>query len=211
MNTAKFVANELRKMGLTVYEGTGKTGIVADLKAGEGKTVIGLRADMDAIQLEEPGKGSKAMIDDGLFEKYSIDEIYVLHNIPFIPAGEILFSSKKGLGAYSAAAPFSLAAFTCRFHLTVSPRPYCLYPNSRLHLLYIIADRFHAVYSVPGNHFHNGASHDYPVCLRSHFTGLFRSGDAESNGAGHIPALLYGVHHFLNIRGNLASDTRNSK
>lgn len=43
MNTAKFVANELRKMGLTVYEGIGKTGIVADLKAGEGKTVIGFK------------------------------------------------------------------------------------------------------------------------------------------------------------------------
>ena len=52
------------------------------------------------------------MIDDGLFEKYPIDEIYGLHNIPFIPAGEILFSSKKGLAAYSAAAPFSPAAFT---------------------------------------------------------------------------------------------------
>lgn len=103
-------------MGLTVYEGTGKTGIVADLKAGEGKTVIGLRADMDAIQLEEPGKGSKAMIDDGLFEKYSIDEIYVLHNIPFIPAGEILFSSKKGLGRTPPRPlfhlPLSPAAFT---------------------------------------------------------------------------------------------------
>ena len=36
--TAKFVANELRKMGLTVHEGIGKTGIVADLKVGEGET-----------------------------------------------------------------------------------------------------------------------------------------------------------------------------
>ena len=38
---------------------------------------------------EEPGKGAKAMIDDGLFEKYPVDEIYGLHNIPFLPEGEI--------------------------------------------------------------------------------------------------------------------------
>ena len=29
------------------------------------------------------------MIDDGLFEKYPVDEIYGLHNIPFLPEGEI--------------------------------------------------------------------------------------------------------------------------
>ena len=38
---------------------------------------------------EEPGKGAKAMIDDGLFERFSIDEIYGLHNAPFLPAGNV--------------------------------------------------------------------------------------------------------------------------
>ena len=141
VETARFVADKLRAMGCTVHEGIGGTGVVADLTVGDGKKVIGLRADMDAINVkevgtptyqsqnpgkmhacghdghmtillgamtllaesknfngtvraifqpaEEPGKGAKAMIDDGLFEKYPVDEIYGLHNIPFLPEGEI--------------------------------------------------------------------------------------------------------------------------
>ena len=38
---------------------------------------------------EEPGKGSRAMIDDGLLEKYPMDEIYGIHNAPFLPEGEL--------------------------------------------------------------------------------------------------------------------------
>lgn len=38
---------------------------------------------------EEPGKGARAMIDDGLFEKFRIDEIYGLHNAPFLPTGHV--------------------------------------------------------------------------------------------------------------------------
>jgi amidohydrolase len=38
---------------------------------------------------EEPGTGAEAMIADGLFDRFTIDEIYGLHNIPGLPAGEI--------------------------------------------------------------------------------------------------------------------------
>lgn len=38
---------------------------------------------------EEPGKGAKAMIDDGLFDRFPVDAIYGLHNMPSIPEGEI--------------------------------------------------------------------------------------------------------------------------
>lgn len=38
---------------------------------------------------EEPGTGAEAMIADGLFDRFAIDEIYGLHNIPGLPAGEI--------------------------------------------------------------------------------------------------------------------------
>jgi hippurate hydrolase len=31
---------------------------------------------------EEHGRGARAMIDDGLFERFPVDEIYGLHNIP---------------------------------------------------------------------------------------------------------------------------------
>lgn len=150
VKTAAFLAGELRRMGLDVHEGIGKTGVVADLKVGNGNTVIGLRADMDAICLpetgtvsyqsrnegvmhacghdghmatllgavkilsetrnfngtvrcifqpaEEPGRGSQAMIDDHLLTDYPMDEIYGLHNVPFIPAGEI-HTRKSGIMA----------------------------------------------------------------------------------------------------------------
>ncbi len=38
---------------------------------------------------EEHGRGARAMIDDGLFERFPVDEIYGAHNIPGLPAGHI--------------------------------------------------------------------------------------------------------------------------
>ena len=38
---------------------------------------------------EEPGYGARAMIDDGLLEKFGIQEIYGLHNMPGMKAGTI--------------------------------------------------------------------------------------------------------------------------
>lgn len=38
---------------------------------------------------EEHGRGARAMIDDGLFERFPVDEIYGAHNIPGMPAGRI--------------------------------------------------------------------------------------------------------------------------
>lgn len=55
VETARFVADKLRAMGCTVHEGIGGTGVVADLTVGDGKKVIGLRADMDAINVKEVG------------------------------------------------------------------------------------------------------------------------------------------------------------
>ena len=141
VRTAGIVAEELKKLGLEVCTGIGGTGVVATLKSGNGKKVIGLRADMDAIALtdqgehdhvsqnpgkmhgcghdghtvtllgaaallaenpsfngtvrfifqpaEEPGKGAQAMIDDGLFQRFPMDEIYGLHNFPNLPFGTI--------------------------------------------------------------------------------------------------------------------------
>ena len=54
--TAAFVAAELRKMGIEVAEGIGGTGVVGTLKVGNGKEIIGLRADMDALNLPEKGQ-----------------------------------------------------------------------------------------------------------------------------------------------------------
>ncbi|SFS15626.1 hippurate hydrolase [Microbacterium sp. cf046] len=38
---------------------------------------------------EEPGLGALAMIADGLFDRFPVDAIYGLHNLPGIPAGHI--------------------------------------------------------------------------------------------------------------------------
>ena len=140
--TSAFVIGVLRALGLEVHTGIGGTGLVANLKVGSGKGVIGLRAEMDALNItevptdrayasatpgkmhacghdghmsivlgaarllrerqdfdgtvrfifqpaEEHGRGAKAMMDDGLFARFPVDEIYGLHNMPGMRAGTI--------------------------------------------------------------------------------------------------------------------------
>ncbi len=147
VRTAALVARELRALGIEVTEGVGKLGVVGTIKGTRpGQRVIGLRADMDALQIpeatglpyaskheglmhacghdghttmllgaarylaqnkdfagtvhlvfqpaEEGRGGAKAMIADGLFERFPCDAIYGLHNKPTIPAGS--FAIRKG-------------------------------------------------------------------------------------------------------------------
>ena len=42
---------------------------------------------------EELGLGAKAMMDEGLLEKFPIQEIYGIHNLPGVPTGELLTRS----------------------------------------------------------------------------------------------------------------------
>jgi hippurate hydrolase len=51
--TAAFVADRLRGWGIDVHQGLAKTGVVGTLKRGNGGQAIGLRADMDALPMEE--------------------------------------------------------------------------------------------------------------------------------------------------------------
>ena len=51
--TSALVADYLRNLGLEVHADIAKTGVVAVLRAGNSKRCIGLRADMDALPLEE--------------------------------------------------------------------------------------------------------------------------------------------------------------
>jgi amidohydrolase len=144
--TAASVAEKLKEFGCDeVVPGIGRTGVVGVIrgrKGASGKTigkVIGLRADMDALPIEEandlpykstvPGKmhacghdghtamllgaarylaetrnfvgaavvifqpaeeggaGGKAMLDDGLMERFGIGEVYGMHNYPGMPVG----------------------------------------------------------------------------------------------------------------------------
>src|SRR5688500_9382216 len=52
-NTAKLIADHLRKLGLEVTEGVARTGVVGLLKGGKPGPCIALRADMDALPIVE--------------------------------------------------------------------------------------------------------------------------------------------------------------
>ena len=55
--TAALVADKLRQWGYEVHTGVGVTGVVGTLRRGKGSARLGLRADMDALPMQEaPGK-----------------------------------------------------------------------------------------------------------------------------------------------------------
>ena len=145
--TAGIVAEKLRSWGIETHEGIGKTGVVGVIRGnGSGTGSIGIRADMDALPMqevsnpeyksttpgamhacghdghtstllgaakylaetrnfdgtvhvyfqpaEEGGAGARAMIEDGLFERFPCDSVYGLHNMPMIPKNT--FAIRKG-------------------------------------------------------------------------------------------------------------------
>ncbi|MGJ5199131.1 MULTISPECIES: M20 aminoacylase family protein [unclassified Bradyrhizobium] len=140
--TSGIVAEKLAQWGIEVHRGLGGTGVIGVLKGkNDSGRKIGLRADMDALPMEEntnlpwrstiPGRfhgcghdghttmllgtarylaetrnfdgtvhfifqpaeeglgGARAMIKDGLFQKFPCDELYGLHNAPDLEHGEI--------------------------------------------------------------------------------------------------------------------------
>ena len=66
--TAKLVADHLKRLGLEVRTGVAKTGVVGVLRGGEGP-VVALRADMDALPIEEKTSLSFASKAKGLYLK----------------------------------------------------------------------------------------------------------------------------------------------
>src|SRR5262247_3186041 len=53
VRTADIVADKLKSFGLEVHRGLAKTGVVGVLRAGTSQRAIGLRADMDALDVHE--------------------------------------------------------------------------------------------------------------------------------------------------------------
>ena len=150
--TAAFIAETLRGFGgYEVETGIGKHGIVATLRAGNGDRTIGLRADFDALPIQEqndldykstvdgvshlcghdghtamllgaakylaetqnfngtvrlifqPGEetmeGGPAMIEDGLFERFPVDAVFGMHNIPGLEEGKLYFHPGEMMSA----------------------------------------------------------------------------------------------------------------
>ncbi len=150
--TAKTVEDKLKAFGCDeVVPGIGRTGVVGVIKGnkpgGSGHAkVIGLRADMDALPIEEandlpykstvPGKmhacghdghtamllgaakylaetrnfagtaivifqpaeegggGGREMVNDGMMDRFGVEEVYGMHNYPGIPLGQ--FAIRNG-------------------------------------------------------------------------------------------------------------------
>lgn len=44
---------------------------------------------------EEHGLGARAMIEDGVLERFPVDEVYAIHNLPGVPVGQV--STRPGL------------------------------------------------------------------------------------------------------------------
>lgn len=53
IRTADLVAQKLTEWGIPIHRGMGKTGVVGILKCGTSQRAIGLRADMDALPMQE--------------------------------------------------------------------------------------------------------------------------------------------------------------
>ena len=141
--TSDFICKKLESFNIEVHRDLGTTGVVGVLKGNGGRSnrAIGLRADMDALPIqeenefshkskfegkmhacghdghvsmllgaaktlsqeknfdgtvyfifqpaEEGGAGGLSMIKDGLFEKFSMESIWGLHNWPGLEVGEI--------------------------------------------------------------------------------------------------------------------------
>jgi amidohydrolase len=140
--TAAAVAEKLKSFGCDeVVTGIGRTGVVGVIRGRKpGAKVVGMRADMDALPIEEAtalpykstvagkmhacghdghtamllgaakyladtrnfagtavmifqpaeegGAGARAMVRDGLFDRFGIQEVFGMHNYPRMPIGE---------------------------------------------------------------------------------------------------------------------------
>lgn len=95
--TAALVADTLRELGLQVETGIGKTGVVG--KLGSGKPAVGLRADMDALRIQEENDVPYASRIPGLMHACGHDAhtamllgaARILSQHADRPAGEIRF------------------------------------------------------------------------------------------------------------------------
>ena len=64
--TSDFVASKLQSFGIEVVRNIGKTGVVGILRRGNGQRSIGLRADMDALQINEENTFNYRSCNHGL-------------------------------------------------------------------------------------------------------------------------------------------------
>ncbi len=90
-NTSKFVSENLRKFGLSPTEGIASTGITTIIEGkNSGKKVIALRADMDALPIQEANEISYKSKNDGVMHACGHD----VHTASLLGVAGILHSLK---------------------------------------------------------------------------------------------------------------------
>ncbi len=102
--TARIVADTLKDFGIRVDTGVGVTGVVGHL--GEGSPVVGIRADMDALPLQEANNVPYASQNPGVMHACGHDAhtaillgvARILSEMPDRPPGEIRFLFSAGWG-----------------------------------------------------------------------------------------------------------------
>ncbi|MCH2022890.1 MAG: amidohydrolase [Saprospiraceae bacterium] len=92
-NTVKLVKNEMEKLGLEVYSNIGKNGLYADLNIQNAKNRIALRADMDALPIQEMGEKVYKSKIDGISHMCGHDA----HTAMLIGAAKIIVQHKEKL------------------------------------------------------------------------------------------------------------------
>jgi amidohydrolase len=65
-HTANFVASQLAQFGLKIHRGLAGTGVVATLSRGSGSRCIAIRADMDALRMQERTGAAYASSNEGV-------------------------------------------------------------------------------------------------------------------------------------------------
>lgn len=91
--TAGLVAERLRQWGITVVEGVARTGVVGTLSNGQGSS-IGLRADLDALPMDEENTFEHRSTHAGCFHGCGHDG----HTVMLLGAARQLASSKRFRG-----------------------------------------------------------------------------------------------------------------
>ncbi len=89
--TSDFIAEKLTEMGLSVQRGLAKTGVVATLQAGNGERAIALRADMDALFMEEKNEFAHKSRHPGKMHACGHDG----HSTMLLGAAKYLSETKK--------------------------------------------------------------------------------------------------------------------
>ena len=89
--TSAFVAQKLEEFGIEVHRNIGQTGVVGILKCGSSNKSIGLRADMDALKINEKNEFKYASKNEGLMHACGHDG----HTSMLLGAAKVLSESKS--------------------------------------------------------------------------------------------------------------------